>query len=573
MGDTYSKLKEFDKAVDSYTNMFKTCNRNDLRMQTTALVKIGNGYKAQEKFQYSLYYFEQAKVIADDLDFANIKTVCEFNLASILQHSTQMYELDQAKKFYEKLIPMFEAKIQQHRDEDTFCAEELHMQLMDCYDGIQNVLTKLANHQECLMYAESCRKKYITLVQNTTLLTSVGSFASLTSSQNAMLDMWDMERILRTVNEQNATILYYTILPNALLLWILQPGIGIARFYASKNTNPEKTLIQQIQEIIDEIKVYQPREEQKLPYECENRCLPIKDGELEMIRKKNEKLNQKEDDKNNEDCKTDNDKTKTKQSKEKSPQRKLFDLLLAPVDDFLSKLEENHALVIIPDKVLYNCPIWTAKDWDNKPLSDYFRISVVPSLYLLDKVNRNGVQQMKTQDSLEFDRAQSRLGGIHKILSPRNDCIEPNVLVPIQESVTSCDAENLDPKKTSNPRLLTSGFLRKSESLPTKRHLTSRDSNKTGSHVPKTPRSILSASCSPSKMPNVPETKALRSSRPIGSPTKLEHMVGSHNLNTLTTRTSTNTDITASVNGIPEFKQISDPHKCVVFGNPGLPQK
>ena len=59
LGDTQTLLKKWEGAVESYMEMFNSCPRNDIRLQTTALCKLGLAYRKQGRFQYSMYYFEQ----------------------------------------------------------------------------------------------------------------------------------------------------------------------------------------------------------------------------------------------------------------------------------------------------------------------------------------------------------------------------------------------------------------------------------------------------------------------------------------------------------------------------------
>ena len=47
--------------------------------------------------------------------------------------------------------------------------------------------------------------------------------------------LWDTERINRLVSQQNATILYYTVLGDSYIVWVLQPGRGVVRFYQSRS--------------------------------------------------------------------------------------------------------------------------------------------------------------------------------------------------------------------------------------------------------------------------------------------------------------------------------------------------
>lgn len=57
--------------------------------------------------------------------------------------------------------------------------------------------------------------------------------------------IWDTDYIKRIVSQQNATILYYSVLENQLLLWVLRPVEGIARFYCTR-TSEEQTFPQQV---------------------------------------------------------------------------------------------------------------------------------------------------------------------------------------------------------------------------------------------------------------------------------------------------------------------------------------
>lgn len=121
------------------------------------LCKIGRAYRAQGRSQYSLFFFEQAASLADDFDFSDVYTMAEYHQACILCTSTQLSELEQAQKSFSKLIPFFEKKISEHKEENSYCPEEYHTQLAHCYDGMLSVLSSLGNKEECLQYAEAHR--------------------------------------------------------------------------------------------------------------------------------------------------------------------------------------------------------------------------------------------------------------------------------------------------------------------------------------------------------------------------------------------------------------------------------
>lgn len=47
-------------------------------------------------------------------------------------------------------------------------------------------------------------------------------------------ELWSMEHIHRVVSEQNATVIFYSLLEHCLLLWVLVPGVGLVRFYSGR---------------------------------------------------------------------------------------------------------------------------------------------------------------------------------------------------------------------------------------------------------------------------------------------------------------------------------------------------
>lgn len=250
MGNTYMLKEDYDKASSYYEAMLNACIRTDYRTRATGLSKIGNAYKAMQKYQYSLYFYQQACDLAEDFDYDDIKTICLYNIACIHQKSTQMLEMEKAQKYFEMLIPFLEVKIKEHKREEIFCPKEYYTQLSACYDGIQTVLSKLGNKEECLQYAEMAKKQNTVDVDRSNVL-SVSNYgfddASVMSSavgHSLWRDMLDLEKVHHVVSQQSATLLYYSVLQDSFLLWVLQPGHGIVRFYHGKcaDGNMEETV-------------------------------------------------------------------------------------------------------------------------------------------------------------------------------------------------------------------------------------------------------------------------------------------------------------------------------------------
>ena len=197
LGDTLMLKGDFEEAVGPYEEMVNSCLRTDYHTRAMGMCKLGHAFRALKKYQFSLHFYEQAADLGEDFDFPEVETLCHYNMACINQQSTQMLELEKAMKYFQQLIPYFEAKIREHRAEDSHCPEEYLTQLQECYDGIQTVLVKLGNKEECLQYAEAYRKRTLTQTHN------YQASALTSQSHMAPWDMWSVERISRVVAQQN----------------------------------------------------------------------------------------------------------------------------------------------------------------------------------------------------------------------------------------------------------------------------------------------------------------------------------------------------------------------------------
>lgn len=229
LADAYLIKEDYDKSIENYDLMLNAAIPTDYRTRATSLCKTGNVYREMKRYQHSLFYYEQALDLAEDMEYLDIHKICQYNIACIQQHSTQLKDIEQAREYFEALIPFYETKIREHRDEDTYCPPDYQKQLTECYDGMQCVLSKLGNKNECLQVAEAYRKRYVTQIPGYI-------------SHHMGLDTID--HLLRIVNEQNSNVLYYSLLPSRLLIWVLIPGEGIVRFYSGKSEEDEGMIVQ-----------------------------------------------------------------------------------------------------------------------------------------------------------------------------------------------------------------------------------------------------------------------------------------------------------------------------------------
>ncbi|KAL5012513.1 hypothetical protein ScPMuIL_011064 [Solemya velum] len=576
LGNTYMLKEDYDQASCYYEAMLNSCIRTDYRTRATGLSKIGNAYKAMKKYQYSLYFYQQACDLAEDFEYDDIKTICLYNIACIHKQSTQMLEMEKAQKYFETLIPFLETKIKEHKREDIFCPKEYYSQLSECYNGIQTVLSKLGNKEECLQYAEMSRKQSNGDVEEANMLSLANygledsSVVSSVAGHSLWRDVCDLEKVNRIVSQQNATLLYYSVLQDSLLLWVLQPGQGITRFYHGKCA--DGNMVGKIKQHLTIMK--RDIDWKKMQTEIESRALPYRESELEYTKRQYSRLQ-----------KTSHHEATPESSPEKEeppsmplkpPQRELYNLLLAPVEDILSKLDSQSQLTIVPDKVLYDCPFGVLQDWMLRYMADRFHITYLPSLKMLEKVVNNEYDWLKSQDELQFERNQSKKGALSKFLT---QAIIQNCPTSVSDRGISISSEAVDLKRVSNPRLITAGrvgleldvhkpssvYSRWSPPPLPQSRLPTRSSSP-GS--PGTPRMISNQGTISARQGNSALSPRLNPHVPVST----DKMLGTHTYSTLSTKTATETDITSSSLVITSFTQISSFEKCLVYGSPYLPE-
>lgn len=181
--------------------------------------------------------------------------------------------------------------------------------------------------------------------------------------------------------------------------------------------------------------------------ECESRALPLKNSNLEAMRKKYLMLNKSVKNKTEEKSSKNESETKS----EKSAERRLYDLLFSPVEDILTKMGKNSPLIIVPDKILHHCPFGLLQDFLNRYAFQRFHLTYLPSLLLLDKVIGNELSHLRAQDDLAFERTQNKKGGIFKIM--KRTSISGDF--PTISSLSGESAGVVNPKRVSHPRLVT----------------------------------------------------------------------------------------------------------------------
>jgi len=223
-----------------------------------------------------------------------------------------------------------------------------------------------------------------------------------------------------------------------------------------------------------------------LQLNSENRALPLKNSDLEMIRARNLRLSQSKT--SSENQQTENSGTSAESPDELKPQktvqRRMYDLLFSPVEDILSKLPKESPLIIVPDKVLHSCPFNLLQDFLERYAFKRFRISYSPSILLLDKMVANELNHLRQQDDLDFERQIHRKGGV---LSLTNKFGSNSGTV---SGMSGSYMSEISPRHVTHPRLLTRPMMPpKPGSLPKQGTMFEEDFKKRSPwKTPRTPR-------------------------------------------------------------------------------------
>lgn len=465
LGDTQFLLKDFESAEQSYTKMYDFTKKQKQEMQATSLIKLGRACYMQGRYQYAAFYFRRALDIAEQLKLKPMRIICNFSLARCWQHSTQYGEMEQGRTLFSQLIPLLEGKIQQHRQEGTFCSEELRQQLEDGYEGIVDLLLRVGSPVDCLQYTEAKYRKHVLRLQPQPAGPTGHLFNIIAAKE---IWMAEYHRCVRMVNQYSVACVCYRVFRDTILIWVLRPGQDAVKFHVAKSQRKLKmTNSELVIKLIHEIKM--GRDERSLLYDMDHRTLPRKDDLLKKEKNNNERLSKtnkilerrKQLIKDFDDSKS----VETQDEKpKKSAEKQLFDVLLAPVYDSLMVLPENSPIIFLPCQEFYQCPFEVMTDWNNQKLGQRFRITVLPNLFTFEKVNQNEMMFLQEEDSRNFERMKCRLGGIPKIIQniDFNRLSMPDTVeVGMRDSRQTVYPQDLNLKRVSNPRLVTASLMAK----------------------------------------------------------------------------------------------------------------
>ena len=668
-GDSLMLLGAAEAAGDAFLSGLSLCQQGGAESdRATLLCKLGSSLRAQGRVTAAVYRYQVALALAGECGSAELETVCRFNMAELLAGSEQSDRVEQAVGLLTRLIPELEQRIQHHVDTATFCSAELHERLQRCYTAYMSALVRQGAHADALRHAEAFKQHYLTGLQ-------AGGHPGVPDAPFSSLDAaWPLSRIMDIVDRQQATVIYYYLMPSHIFIWLLRPGAGVVDFYMQGDIAEGWTAQQEVERLVAHMR-NMPSEH--VHYKYESRALPLRRapaglGEVGMggggnggkgrwrdgvegrdgnggegrqsdggERRQNDEGEGRESDEEDEkrgegsnggegrqsdggkwsgvgEGKQSDGGERRQSGGERSPsdggegkqsdgggvrqssegegsnvgegkqsdggerrlgdeeegsqsdggegkksdggegresdqeegnqsigeeerrsdgeevrrsaERRLFDLLLSPIQYTINMMKKGEDVIIVPDKQLFPCLIASTANEFGVSLQDKFHITCVPNLYLLDKVYANAHAHTTALCDLHRQQAATRMAGMAHVFK------QPN-----------------EEQRLNRPNGRHHGWRTAVDRMRSSR--------------------LATASCDSFGAVNTEKASETLREHVDVVKKDLRNTMYARTLGTLTTLTCTYTDVTTSSLVVTPFQQLSSTDKVVIMGSPTFPDR
>ncbi|XP_028395019.1 tetratricopeptide repeat protein 28-like [Dendronephthya gigantea] len=245
-------LTYFQKQLDLSTTMD---DEQTLRIQ--ALYCLGKSYQNLRLFQHSEFFFKRAILESKDLKMHLQETYKE----SLVQVLLILGKREEALELLLDIRDTLEATFQRIRGHTIVVSHPLLDRLNTCVDQILELLAEEGRLDEALEVAETT---------NSMLLKEMLTYkAHVQGSEMDSIakECMDLSEIYRVVNDSNKVVLYYRVVRNGFIVWVVAPTHGIVHYHWFKPPSNSS-----LEEIIEEFMngLLQPSD-QLVNYSCDHR--------------------------------------------------------------------------------------------------------------------------------------------------------------------------------------------------------------------------------------------------------------------------------------------------------------
>ena len=364
-GCLHKLMGEFTKAVSYFEQHLQLVKVNKLdELLCKAYSLLGACYRELHQLHHSQYYYETCLKLAVEQNDLEEELECQLALAQITK---AMRNFEISRQHFNKAIPVLEEKLLSKHGKSLTYRDPLLTKLDQCYKDLQEVLIEMNFEGEALEIVEHVRSRIlVNIVRHRNIL------ADCVASPGRQVVPYSADDIINIVNNQKASVLFFSVIPSGFLVWMLSPGKGIVKCHWQKDCD-HCTFANKIKSCIEEL--HSGCQES---YNCDHRALPDEATKTQ--------LETKDTDETKKSCYS----CEFLYSSKLTPLQKLYHLLLNPLEEELRTVGTDE-LVVIPDQEVNAVPFPCLQDQEGQYMHEVFSVRILPCIRLIS-------QQQKTSE-------------------------------------------------------------------------------------------------------------------------------------------------------------------------------
>ena len=355
------KLKgEHIKALGYFEQHLQLAKVSKLdEVQCKAYHLIGVCYWDLNQLHHAKYYYELCLKLAEEQSDVEQELETRFALAHITK---SMRQFETSRQHFNQVISALEQKLLSTRGRGLFHQDPQLLKLEKCYRELQEALAEMNLVDEALEIAEHCRSRILKdILRQRNILGDTGS--SVTSGKQSSLSPCSAKDIVDIVTNQQAVVLFYSLIPSGFLTWLISPIKGIVKFHWDKSCNCA-SFEDKVEVCVEEVHNCCGNS-----YKCDHRALPEKS--IKKPRTPDEQKAKK--------CCCS---CEFLYSLKLTALQKLYYMLVIPVEDELRRANASgiSQLIVVPDLSFNPVPFPSLQDQSGEYLYELFHVRILPCI-------------------------------------------------------------------------------------------------------------------------------------------------------------------------------------------------
>ena len=392
-GCMHKLMGELTEAVNYYEQHLQLVKVNKLdELQCKAYCLLGACYRDLHQLHHALYYYETCLKLATEQNDLEEELECHLALAQITK---AMRNFETCRQYFNKAIPVLEEKLISKHGKSFIDKDPLLEKLDRCYKDLQEALIEMNLEEEALEIAEHCKSRILV-----NILRLKNIVANCEASSEQLVSPFSANDIVNIVSTQEASILFFSMIPSGFLSWILLPGKGIVQCHWHKSCD-HYSFADKIKSCIEEL-----HSDCQESYNCDHRAFP--DGATKKPPESSDAGKSKNS------CYL----CEFLHSAKLTPLQKLYHLLFSPIEDELKTLltSDTNELVIIPDLEVNSVPFPCLQDPKGQYLYEVFNVRILPCIRTISQQKKT-VKHSSSVAKKDHDSAKILVQGNPEISS------------------------------------------------------------------------------------------------------------------------------------------------------------